>query len=104
MRVLIAIGCYLMSAWSLSSALDRATRVYRYSYVGGDAYNMIINGTHTTALVVCAAMLALLGTLSLISLQLTRIANALEANADDARTVASIEADEVIANEEDEVG
>lgn len=103
MRVLIAIGCYLMSAWSLFSALDRSTSVYRYSHVGGDAYNMIINGTHATALVVCAAMLALLGTLSLISLQLTRIANALEANAD-ARTVASIEADEVIANEEDEVG
>jgi hypothetical protein len=80
MRILIAIGCYMMSAWSLFSALDRATSVYRYSHVGGDAYNLIINGTHATALLVFASMLAIIGTLSLLSLQLSRLIEAIEAN------------------------
>ena len=80
MRFLIALGCYMLSAWSLFSALDRATSVYRYSHVGGDAYNLIINGTHATALVVFASMLAIVGTLSLLSLQLSRLIKAIEAN------------------------
>ena len=88
MRILIAIGCYMMSAWSLFSALDRATSLYRYSHVGGDAYNLIINGTHATALVVFASMLAIVGTLSLLSLQLSSLIEAVEANRPPEQTAA----------------
>ena len=62
----------------------------RHAYVGGDAYNYIINGTHATALVVLASMLALVGTLSLLSIQLSRIIEALAVHAPEAAAAAAL--------------
>lgn len=69
--LLFFVGCGLAA----SQGLDKYTNYYNSdnypelnenAYVGGDAYNYIINGTYFTAFTVCAAACALAGLMCLI--------------------------------------
>ena len=70
--IVCLIGCYCFAERSY----DKYTNYYnsetfyarnRNAYVGGDAYNYIINGTYFTAFAVYASACALMGLISLIS-------------------------------------
>lgn len=72
--------CYAGAAASTYMALDRVLNYTkgngilaldaRHAYVGGDAYNYIINGTHASALMLGAVMFAILGSYALLSRRL----------------------------------
>ena len=72
----IAVIFYLMSIVMLYKGYDKMTNYYNsehYSsisvnaYVGGDAYNYIINGTYATAFFVLSAGFMITGTLFLLN-------------------------------------
>lgn len=61
--VICSLVSFVASAWSLYRGIDKMTHYYSSefssslnvnAYVGGDAYNYIINGTYTTAFFVLA--------------------------------------------------
>lgn len=89
--VLIAVICFIGCGVFASQSFDKYTNYYssenyyilnRNAYVGGDAYNYIINGTYFTALAVYAVGLGLAGILSLgLSGLLIGLSSRLHANA-----------------------
>ena len=70
-KYVIASGVlFILSTFFLYKGYDKMTNYYssesfsslnRNSYVGGDAYNYIINGTYSTSFFVLATMFSLLG-------------------------------------------
>ena len=80
----IAVIFYLMSIVMLYKGYDKMTNYYNseyYSsisvnaYVGGDAYNYIINGTYATAIFVLSAGFMITGTLFLLNGKKTKKAH-----------------------------
>lgn len=73
--ICVAIVCFIVCGLFAEQAIDKYTN-YRNSesftstnvnaYVGGDAYNYIINGTHFTAFTVAASASAILGMIALV--------------------------------------
>jgi len=72
--IVVAIVFYVFGAIMLYKGCDKMTRYYNSdnyyglkenAYVGGDAYNYIINGTYSTSFFVLAAGCMITGTLFL---------------------------------------
>lgn len=77
----IAVILFVVSMFCLYQGYDRMVN-YRNSdyksvnaYVGGDAYNYIINGTYSTSFFVLGAMFAFIGTASLIAGKIDELIN-----------------------------
>lgn len=67
--IIVAVILFIISACFLSQGFDYKDNYYNddyfsvNAYVGGDAYNYIINGTYFTGYVVISSATALMGTL-----------------------------------------
>lgn len=84
--VLVGIAAIVFSIFFFSQAYDKYTNYYQSSYndalnqnvyVGGDAYNYIINGTYFTGFSVLGVGSLLLG---MLCIGIAYISNQLEAN------------------------
>ena len=74
--ILLSIVCFVGSGMFAAQSYDKYANYFnsetfyarnRNAYVGGDAYNYIINGTYFTAFAVYASASALMGLISLVS-------------------------------------
>lgn len=71
--ILLALICYIASGYMYSKGHDKMTNYYNSdypslnvnAYVGGDAYNYIINGTYSTGFYVLCAGFMIAGTVFL---------------------------------------
>ena len=74
--IVLSIVCFIGSGMFAAQSYDKYANYFnsetfyarnRNAYVGGDAYNYIINGTYFTAFAVYASASALMGLISLVS-------------------------------------
>lgn len=78
MLIFISVALYIASFIVGCVGIDKITNYaneypnYVNSYVGGDAYNYIINGTYSTSFFVIASALAIIATMFLCLYLLTK--------------------------------